>query len=108
MLAVVPLIRHKTSHRTPSYSSQKGSLQHTFVCKSYSALLLAHQLPGGSKLACATCRVTTAGSQVSSERAQLLYDKWVLDIPKLLDLAAIYGPDNAVLVQQLIPQVGST
>ncbi|KAL3156739.1 hypothetical protein ABBQ38_001014 [Trebouxia sp. C0009 RCD-2024] len=50
-------------------------------------------------------RVNTAGSHVSSQRAQLLYDKWVLDVPKLLDLAAIYGPDNAVLVQQLMQQV---
>lgn len=52
----------------------------------------------------ATCRVHTAGSNASS-RAQLLYDKWVLDVPKLLDLAAIYGPDNAPLVQQLMSQV---
>ncbi|KAL3132505.1 hypothetical protein ABBQ32_009050 [Trebouxia sp. C0010 RCD-2024] len=49
--------------------------------------------------------VNTAGSLVSSQRAQLLYDKWVLDVPKLLDLAAIYGPDNAVLVQKLMQQV---
>ena len=108
MLAVVPLIRHKASHLTPSYSSQKESLQHTFACKSYSTL------PGSSmtsvvySLPVATCRVNTAGSHVSSQRAQLLYDKWVLDVPKLLDLAAIYGPDNAVLVQQLMQQVGST
>lgn len=53
----------------------------------------------------AKCRVTTAGSNASSQRAQLLYDKWVLDVPKLLDLAALYGPDNAGLVQQLMQQV---
>ena len=52
--------------------------------------------------------VNTAGSSASLEHAQLLYDKWVLDIPKLLDLAAIYGPDNAPLVQQLMQQVKAT
>lgn len=57
------------------------------------------------ELACCKCRVNTAGSNASSQRGQLLYDKWVLDIPKLLDLAAIYGPDNAALVQQLMQQV---
>lgn len=35
----------------------------------------------------------------------MLYDRWVLDVPKLLDLAAIYGPDNATLMQQLMQQV---
>lgn len=40
-----------------------------------------------------------------SQRSRLLYDKWVLDVPKLLDLAAIYGPDNPALVQQLMQQV---
>lgn len=50
-------------------------------------------------------RVNTAGSNARSQRAQLLYDKWVLDVPKLLDLAAIYGPDNVALVQQLMQQV---
>lgn len=58
-----------------------------------------------SNLLVANCRVNTAGSNASSQRAQLLYDKWVLDVPKLLDLAAIYAPDHAGLVQQLMQQV---
>lgn len=109
VLAVVLLIAHKAFQLTPSYSSQRGSLQHTFVCKSYSGVL--HQLSTCLvlklmiKLLVATCRVNTAGSNASSQRAQLLYDKWVLDVPKLLDLAALYGPDNAGLVQQLMQQV---
>ena len=49
--------------------------------------------------------MNTAGSSASSHHSQLLYDKWVLDVPKLLDMAAIYGPDNAPLVQQLMQQV---
>ncbi|KAL0032304.1 hypothetical protein WJX79_003738 [Trebouxia sp. C0005] len=49
--------------------------------------------------------VTTAGTSASSQNAQTLYDRWVLDVPKLLDLAAIYGPDNAKLLQQLLQQV---
>lgn len=47
--------------------------------------------------------ISTAGTR--SQNAQVLYDRWVLDVPKLLDLAAIYGPDNAKLLQQLLQQV---
>lgn len=109
MLAVVLLIHHQFSYLTPSCSSPKESLQHTFVCKLQPAVvssfshLLAAVLDG--EVACCKCRVSTAGSNASFQRSQLLYDKWVLDIPKLLDLAAIYGPDNAALVQQLMQQV---
>ncbi|DBB14004.1 hypothetical protein WJX82_002006 [Trebouxia sp. C0006] len=49
--------------------------------------------------------ITTAGTSARSQNAQILYDRWVLDVPKLLDLAAIYGPDNAKLLQQLLQQV---
>lgn len=34
-----------------------------------------------------------------------MYDRWLLDVPKLMDLAAIYGPTNKALVQQLIGQL---
>lgn len=47
--------------------------------------------------------MSTAGTR--SQNAQVLYDRWVLDVPKLFDLAAIYGPDNAKLLQQLLQQV---
>ena len=52
------------------------------------------------------CRVTTTGTSPASQHAQMLYDKWLLDVPKLLDLSAIYGPDNALLLHQLLKQVG--
>ena len=35
----------------------------------------------------------------------MLYDKWLLDIPKLLDIAVLYGRDNPALIQQLMRQV---
>ena len=50
-------------------------------------------------------RLNTAGLNGTSQRSKMLYDRWVLDVPKLLDLTAIYGPDNAGLVQQLMQQV---
>lgn len=49
--------------------------------------------------------ITTAGTSARSQNAQILYDRWLLDVPKLLDLAAIYGSDNAKLLQQLLQQV---
>jgi hypothetical protein len=30
-------------------------------------------------------------SKAPSEYKQLVYDEWLLDIPKLLDIAAVYG-----------------
>ena len=51
------------------------------------------------------CRLTTTGTTSGSQHAQMLYDKWILDVPKLLDLAAIYGPDNTLLLQKLLQQV---
>jgi activating signal cointegrator complex subunit 2 len=38
-------------------------------------------------------------------RAQEIYDRWMIDVPKLMDLAAIYGPSNSGLVVRLIAQV---
>ncbi len=98
----------KVSHLTHTCSYRDGSLQHSPACKpscTYSA---------ASCTACAkhkqhacSCRVTTAGTNARSQNAQVLYDRWVLDVPKLLDLAAIYGPDNAKLLQQLLQQVSA-
>ena len=34
-----------------------------------------------------------------------LYDRWLLDIPKLLDLAGIYGPSNSPIITQLITNI---
>ena len=109
LLAVVRLMKHKAFHLTPSYSSQEGSWQHTFDCKFASAApCLVTTILYTFHTGCCGCRVNTAGSSTSSHHYQLLYDKWVLDVPKLLDLAAIYGPDNAPLVQQLMQQVTTT
>lgn len=32
----------------------------------------------------------------------MVYDKWLLDIPKLLDIAAIYGESNPEIVRNII------
>lgn len=34
-----------------------------------------------------------------------MYDEWLLDIPKLLDLAAIYGESNGPIVSEIISNV---
>lgn len=40
------------------------------------------------------------GAPPDSERARCLYDRWLLDVPKVLDVAALYGPSNPRLVGQ--------
>ncbi len=53
-------------------------------------------------------RVTVeAGGPGRDEQAALLYEKWLLDVPKLLDIAVLYGRDNPELVQQLMQKVNS-
>jgi len=42
------------------------------------------------------------GAPPDAERARCLYDRWLLDVPKLLDVAALYGPTNPGLVSQLL------
>lgn len=51
-------------------------------------------------------RVTVGpGGPAREEQAALLYNDWLLDVPKLLDIAVLYGRDNSALVQQLMQQV---
>lgn len=38
----------------------------------------------------------------ASQAAELLYNKWLLDVPKMADLAVLYGPSNAGLTGQLL------
>ncbi len=45
------------------------------------------------------------GGPAQTEQAKLLYDRWLLDVPKLLDIAALYGPDNPDLTRQLLSKV---
>jgi uncharacterized protein YaaW (UPF0174 family) len=42
------------------------------------------------------------------EQADLLYRKWLLDVPKLLDIAALYALDNLEMTQQLMIKVRSS
>jgi hypothetical protein len=37
--------------------------------------------------------------------AELLYDRWLVDVPKLMDLAVLYGPGSSQLVAQLLQQL---
>ena len=54
------------------------------------------------------CRVTVEpGGLPADKQAALLYNKWLLDMPKLLDIAVLYGRDNPALVQQLMQMVTS-
>eukprot|EP00983_Pelagomonas_calceolata_P090206 1157391-Pelagomonas_calceolata.AAC.7 len=45
------------------------------------------------------------GAPPDAERARCLYDRWLLDVPKLLDVAALYGPANPRLVSQFLSSV---
>ena len=45
------------------------------------------------------------GAPPDIERARILYDRWLIDVPKLLDVAALFGPTNTHLVSQLLDKV---
>ncbi|KAK9909048.1 hypothetical protein WJX75_006462 [Coccomyxa subellipsoidea] len=49
--------------------------------------------------------IAEKGGPVQTEQAKQLYDRWLLDVPKLLDIAALYGPDNPELTRQLLTKV---
>ena len=54
----------------------------------------------------AACRVTVQqGGPSAQDQASMLYNDWLLDMPKLLDIAVLYGRDNPALVQQLMQKV---
>lgn len=40
-----------------------------------------------------------------SQVSDLLYNKWLLDVPKMLDLAVLYAPGSSQLVQELLHQL---
>ncbi|GBF96800.1 hypothetical protein Rsub_09656 [Raphidocelis subcapitata] len=42
------------------------------------------------------------GAPPPARRAAEIYDRWLLDFPKMLDLAAIYGPSNPALAARLV------
>lgn len=35
----------------------------------------------------------------------MLYNKWLVDVPKMMDLAVLYAPGSSQLVQQLLHQL---
>ena len=54
----------------------------------------------------ADCRVTVEpGGPSARDQASMLYNDWLLDMPKLLDIAVLYGRENPALVQQLMQKV---
>lgn len=56
--------------------------------------------------ACRLVRVTTGerGGPEPAEQAALLYDRWLLDVPKLMDVAALYGGANGALARRFMRQ----
>lgn len=40
-----------------------------------------------------------------SQLADLLYSKWLVDVPRMMDLAVLYAPGSTQLVQQLLHQL---
>jgi hypothetical protein len=56
--------------------------------------------------ACRLARVTTGerGGPEPAEQAALLYDRWLLDVPKLMDVAALYGAANGALARRFMRQ----
>ena len=57
---------------------------------------------------CVTChyRVTAdPGGPSAPEQAELLYNRCLLDVPRLMDVAALYGPANPGLTGKFMQQV---
>ena len=57
---------------------------------------------------CVTChyRVTVdPGGPPNPEQAELLYGRCLLDVPRLMDVAALYGPANPGLTSKFMQQV---
>ncbi|GIM03199.1 hypothetical protein Vretimale_8004 [Volvox reticuliferus] len=54
-------------------------------------------------------RVTTSdrdpGAPTREQQAQMLYNLWLLDIPKLMDVAVLYGAHNPELTRKFLIQV---
>ncbi len=55
--------------------------------------------------ACFRVAAGEAGAPPAQERAGLVYNGWLLDVPKLLDLAALYVPSNPQLLRRLMSAV---
>lgn len=74
----------------PSRDPQPARLSPHSLATASSVFLRVTQEPGGPSRA---------------EQAKLLYDKWLLDAPKILDLCVLYGPSNRDLTSRLVKQV---
>ncbi|MEW5300920.1 MAG: hypothetical protein WDW36_003812 [Sanguina aurantia] len=46
-----------------------------------------------------------AAGLTPQQHAALLYDQWLLDVPKLMDVCVLYGPTNTALLKQFMQQV---
>ena len=109
--------------RSSTSSSRSACSWSTCACIALARFLTVHQsyrlhaqLRPSRQLHCAVCehaawgvcvRVTgeEGGAPPAQERAGLVYDGWLLDVPKLLDLAALYGPSNPQLLRRLVSAV---
>lgn len=40
-----------------------------------------------------------------TDQAALLYNSWLLDVPKLMDIAVLFGHENSKLVQDFMHKV---
>ncbi|GFR47557.1 hypothetical protein Agub_g9282, partial [Astrephomene gubernaculifera] len=54
-----------------------------------------------------TPRERDPGGPPREQQAQLLYDMWLLDVPKLMDVAVLYGTHNRQLTRTFLSQVFS-
>lgn len=46
-----------------------------------------------------------AAGLTPQQHAAILYDQWLLDVPKLMDVCVLYGPANPALLQRFMQQV---
>ena len=47
---------------------------------------------------------TSKGGPTAQEQAQLLYNRWIVDVPKVMDVAALYGRANPDLTRRFMQQ----
>lgn len=92
----------------PGFNSPITSSSH-IVCPSKEPLAPLHSRSMVTCVFFYACRVSSSEGQAAGlttqQHAALLYDQWLLDVPKLMDVCVLYGPTNTALLKQFMQQV---
>lgn len=91
--------------RLPHLAAGVWCVRHFVPCRAHP------QEQQGAIAPAAAAKQTSSSSQQQqappspSQVAELLYSRWLVDVPKMMDLAVLYAPGSTQLVQQLLHQL---